>query len=218
MFKNILQDAAMPHPADRAARTRERILASAYRLFITQGYDNTSIDDIMQDCALTRGGFYAHFDSKGQLYAEAILHAAQQSRLAGGKPEGVSARSWLRQLLASYLDRDRCARNDWPCPLAFLATDVTRREPEIRNAYTRAFASMNAHILELARTCSDCDEGTVLAVAAMLVGAVAVARTLEDQGLRERMLEASERMAARQLGLERRPQTVAAASAAGEPA
>lgn len=35
----------MPYPKDHAAKTREKILASAYKLFISNGYDATALRD-----------------------------------------------------------------------------------------------------------------------------------------------------------------------------
>ncbi|HLF23676.1 MAG TPA: TetR family transcriptional regulator, partial [Burkholderiales bacterium] len=65
-------------------KTRQKILASACRLFAAKGLAATSIEDIMRDCALTRGAFYAHFESKGQLYRDAIGHVASLGQLPPG--------------------------------------------------------------------------------------------------------------------------------------
>src|SRR5215471_6877048 len=65
----------MPYPADHRERTRERIVRSARVLFNRHGFDRVSIDDVMKHAGLTRGGFYRHFDSKSDLYAEAISFA-----------------------------------------------------------------------------------------------------------------------------------------------
>ncbi|WP_296448214.1 TetR/AcrR family transcriptional regulator [Rhodoferax sp. UBA5149] len=191
----------MPYPKHHAAKTREKILACAYKLFIARGFDATSIDRIMRDCQLTRGAFYAHFQSKSQLYGAAIAQAAMQSRLAGDRPTHLSEKAWLLELLTSYLCKDTSAKTDWPCPLAFLATDVVRREPEVRAAYTASFAAMNTHIRELAQTYSNCSEATVLSVTAMLIGTVAIARTLDNERLRISLLESSVQTAVMQLGL-----------------
>lgn len=192
----------MPYPKDHADKSREKILASAYKFFVWKGFDATSIDEIMQDCEMTRGAFYWHFKSKTRLYREAIVHAALQSRLAGEKPKNLSERSWLGELLASYLDKDTSAKTEWPCPLAFFVTDVAHGEADVRVAYTKAFSAMNAHILEHARAFSECAEETVLATTAMLIGTVAIARTMDDGELRNRLLDACEAMARKQLGLE----------------
>ncbi len=45
--------------------TEQRILDSAYNLFIKKGWENTTIQDIIDDLGdLTRGAFYHHFKSK----------------------------------------------------------------------------------------------------------------------------------------------------------
>ena len=54
----------MPAPPARKARTRQEILDHAARLFRLRGYEATTIDDVMLAAGLTRGAFYAHFDSK----------------------------------------------------------------------------------------------------------------------------------------------------------
>ena len=62
----------MPYTVEHKAHTRARIVASARVLFNRRGFDQVSIDDIMREVGLTRGGFYNHFSSKEDLYAEAV--------------------------------------------------------------------------------------------------------------------------------------------------
>ena len=62
----------MPYTQEHKARTRERIVGSARRLFNRHGLTGVSIDEIMADAGLTRGGFYNHFDTKEDLYAEVV--------------------------------------------------------------------------------------------------------------------------------------------------
>jgi AcrR family transcriptional regulator len=49
---------------------RERILAAAVDLFATQGYDATSVSQVIERAGLTKGGFYHHFASKEALLFE----------------------------------------------------------------------------------------------------------------------------------------------------
>src|SRR5262245_51445512 len=79
MFWNILsrrlassRRLRMPYTVEHKARTRARIVESARVLFNRKGFDQVSIDDIMNHAGLTRGGFYNHFPSKQGLYAEAV--------------------------------------------------------------------------------------------------------------------------------------------------
>jgi TetR/AcrR family transcriptional repressor of nem operon len=60
----------------KGARTRQKIIEKALQLFCVKGYYNTSINDILQATALTKGGLYGHFASKEELwyavYGEAL--------------------------------------------------------------------------------------------------------------------------------------------------
>lgn len=68
----------MRYRPDHRARTRDRVLQTARRLFADRGYGKVSIEDVMRDCGLTRGGFYAHFRSKAALYREAMGHSVEE--------------------------------------------------------------------------------------------------------------------------------------------
>jgi AcrR family transcriptional regulator len=76
----------MPYTAAHKARTRVRIVESARRLFNRFGFDQVSIDAIMADAGLTRGGFYNHFASKDELYAAAVASYATCNPFAVKKP------------------------------------------------------------------------------------------------------------------------------------
>ncbi|MFZ0452049.1 MAG: TetR/AcrR family transcriptional regulator [Desulfatiglandaceae bacterium] len=53
-------------------QTKSKIIQAALELFVRQGYHGTSINDIMRRVRITKAGFYAHFDSKGQLLLRII--------------------------------------------------------------------------------------------------------------------------------------------------
>ena len=49
----------MPYPAGHREQVRQRIVESARRLFNRHGFDGVSVDSIMAQAGLTRGGFYS---------------------------------------------------------------------------------------------------------------------------------------------------------------
>ena len=59
----------------KGTQTRERILERAAQLFSRQGYFGSSLNDIMLETGLEKGGIYNHFDSKEQLALEAFDYA-----------------------------------------------------------------------------------------------------------------------------------------------
>ena len=54
--------------ANKGLQTRQNIIEKALQLFSVKGYFNTSIADIMESTGLTKGGLYAHFKSKEEIW------------------------------------------------------------------------------------------------------------------------------------------------------
>ena len=44
-----------------------RIIEVAWKLFYEKGYDNTTVDEIIKECGISKGGFYHHFPAKDDL-------------------------------------------------------------------------------------------------------------------------------------------------------
>lgn len=177
----------MPYSKRHKERTRESILESARALFSSRGFGAVTVDEVMRNCALTRGAFYAHFDSKSDLYSEALKFSATNSELAKEKPKEISSREWLGQLLNGYLSVEHL-NGEKPCPLAFLATDIVSQDKTAKKAYTHAYKNMNHIIMEYAGADAPCDEEDILSLTSMIIGAVAVSRTIEDKGLVKNIL------------------------------
>lgn len=56
----------------RSNATERKIIDAAIELFVRKGYHGTSINDVMHKVGLTKGAFYAHFTSKGDLLLRII--------------------------------------------------------------------------------------------------------------------------------------------------
>jgi len=189
----------MPYTKEHKEATRRRILESAFRLFTVKGFDNVTVNGVMQDCGLTRGAFYAHFNSKAVLYRESLKFAVNGTKLAELKPDCTTDKEWLCLLLDGYLSFEH-VRGEYPCPLAFLATDIVLQDEETKATYASVYSGMNKAILEYANSYVDCDEDDVLSVTAMLVGAVAIARTIRNDNSVAKLLKACRREAGLKLG------------------
>ena len=46
---------------------KQELLEIAYKMFITKGYDNTSVDEIIKEADIAKGTFYYYFDSKDEV-------------------------------------------------------------------------------------------------------------------------------------------------------
>ena len=52
----------------RAARTRDKILATSRELFLKHGYAGTRIGQITGECSISRAGFYTYFRDKQEIF------------------------------------------------------------------------------------------------------------------------------------------------------
>src|SRR5271156_3112225 len=113
----------MPYPQGHRDATKTKIVRSAQRLFNVHGFETVSIDQIMQEADLTRGGFYRYFDSKSDLYAEA-MDCFFTNPACGNRWEGVQvdpARGAVGpQIVRAYLSRQHYQDIEDSCPMVAL--------------------------------------------------------------------------------------------------
>ena len=67
-----------------AAQRRGELLDSAQALFFERGYENTTVNDLIQHAGLSKGGFYHHFSSKEEVLEALVerLSSASMEQLA----------------------------------------------------------------------------------------------------------------------------------------
>lgn len=164
------------------AQSRNKILANAADLFTAEGYDGVSIDQVMKHAGLTRGAFYAHFKSKTDLYAHAILLGANVAR----ETMKVANAGSVEHLAEHYLKIGTQEGSVNYCPLAFLVTDICHREPEVKKAYTKVLQGFQAIIAGYGL-----NQREAIQTSIMMVGGLALSRATESESLRTDILAAS---------------------------
>jgi TetR/AcrR family transcriptional repressor of nem operon len=179
----------MPYTAAHKQKTRTRIVECARILFNRHGFDNVTIDMVMAEAKLTRGGFYNHFKSKEELFAAAVSsflmgRGAQWRAHAGIDPSGPT-REAAQQMLAGYLSKEHLGDIDGQCPMIALPSDVARSNPDVQAAYQQlltAMVSLFESSLPGPRTAA---HQKALVLAALSVGGMVLARTLPNSKLAE---------------------------------
>ena len=184
----------MPYAVDHKDRTRARIVDSARVLFNRHGFESVSIDEVMKNAGLTRGGFYHHFASKESLYAAAVSSFTSCNPFADRletDPRRRSPRELAELLVDTYLSDETLADVDRHCPLIALPSDVARAGLKPRAAYTQLVASM-LEIFRAAFARSD-RQGNRKAqlIVNLCVGGMLIARTTDDPGLRKQLRAAA---------------------------
>ena len=68
----------MRYSPEHKAQNHENILSVAARSFREHGADISGIGTVMKKVGLTKGGFYRHFESKDDLFVEAVARALEE--------------------------------------------------------------------------------------------------------------------------------------------
>ncbi len=166
--------------------SRQRILAAAAELFTRKGFNQVGIDEVMLAAGMTRGAFYAHFSSKIELYEEAILSAGKAASLRFN--EGTHH---FEQIVDDYLSETHLNATDIRCPLACLVSDVAHDDERVKQIYTRLFKGFTHHLNKKDRS----DPNTVLLQSVLMIGGLALARSLTDKALAKKILQLSNQAA-----------------------
>lgn len=175
----------MPRVSQEQAKlNRQRVIEVAASLFRERGLHGVGVADIMAAAGLTHGGFYGQFANKEALAAEAFDCALAEER-----------RGELDVLLVNYLSLGHVQAPGLGCPLAALANDVAR-EPSngpVRTRFTQGVRQLTDLLTGLFPQLSAARRRQrALATLVTMVGAVVLARAVNDDGLADEMLHAAQ--------------------------
>lgn len=190
----------MPYSTQHKKQTRKRIVESARILFNRHGFHGVTIDMIMEDAGLTRGGFYNHFKNKEALHSEAVASFLMGRGAVWRDDAGLDTKNSgpenAQAMIDGYLSRAHLKDLDGQCPMIALPSDVGRANTEVGASYQMLFEAM----VQVFETGIKGNQGAkrtkALAVAAMCVGGMVVARTLPDPALAEELRGAAQKTAA----------------------
>src|SRR5437899_8633078 len=173
--------------------THERIVEAAARAIRRSGYGGTGVADIMQDAGRPHGGFYADFASREAMLAEAADRAGAEgvaavARIAAAAPPPRA----LQALLRAYLSKAHVEGIETGCAVAALGSEMPRQAPGVRRAATRRIKEM---IDLVARQSPDWGQPGAhqhaLVTVATMVGALVLARAVDDPQLSDAVREAA---------------------------
>jgi TetR/AcrR family transcriptional repressor of nem operon len=168
------------------AENRERIVATAARLFREKGFDGVGVDAIMQDVGLTHGGFYRHFRSKDDLAAEAVAYGLAASAEKQAPLESVD------DLVATYLSPAHRDDRGGGCLMAALGGDVARQGIAVRRKLTAHVRGQLDRLAgRLVGGSAKARRQQAIATLAGLVGAMVLARAVDDRALSDEILAAA---------------------------
>jgi len=171
---------------EKSADNRDRILQAAARLIRERGIAGVGVDTLTDAAGLTHGSLYSQFGSKERLAAEALSVALNENA------ETLQALG-LTAYAQGYLSTKHRDAPGKGCALAALGCDMPRESKLIRRRFTEGFRRLARFVSEMLRAGSqESSDDEALATLATLVGAVILARAVDEPKLSKRILVASQ--------------------------
>ena len=183
----------MRYPAEQKAETHVRIIETAASSFREHGAEGNGIGSVMKVLGLTKGGFYRHFDSKDDLFAESVCYAfekrgAKMVARAEAAPKGQA----LRAIIEEYLSVGHLSNPSIGCVFFTLGPEVARQPKTVRKRINQAMAAYRDRLLPFVpgKTQKDKQKNFGILFPGM-AGVVVVARAIDDVETQERMLSSA---------------------------
>lgn len=176
----------------QAEQNRKTVLESAAQLFRERGFAGVGVAEVMKQAGLTHGGFYASFGSKDGLVAE-VCERVLDENAAYWRRNGPApcTQADMGARLAEYLHGAYASGPGSGCLFAALGPELARQSPEIRHVVTNGVHSV---VKALAESLPGEDEAQrreqALAVYASTIGALALARAVDEPELAQEILDA----------------------------
>ncbi len=140
-LKKRPRGAAQAHGVEAIESTRERILASAARLFAEHGFDGSSMPAIAKASGITAGAIYKHFRSKGELLLEVVRRSFVSTPLFIQNGASGTAAA-LPRLASLYTEPElKLVRQ-----LSIEVHSAASKDAEIRELLARANAVLIQHV------------------------------------------------------------------------
>ncbi|MGX4805776.1 TetR/AcrR family transcriptional regulator [Bradyrhizobium guangdongense] len=172
---------------EKAAENRDRILKSASRLMRERGISGVGVDALTEAAGMTHGSLYSQFGSKERLVEEAVADAiaskVQELR------EGTTLGDYVSQYLSAE-HRDDPGRG---CPFAALCCEIRYQSNGARERFTAGVKGVVAWLSSRVGKGSKQKrrEDQALATLSSLVGALVLARAVNDPKLSDDILRAT---------------------------
>ena len=170
---------------EQAARNRERILRAASGLMRERGIAGVGVDALAEAAGMTHGSLYSQFGSKERFVEEAVAYAI--SAKAQELPDVFTLDDYKSEYL-SAAHRDTPATG---CILSALCSEMPRQGKAVRERFTAGVRDMIALLSSRMDANKQRQRDKALAAVASMVGALVLARAVNDPELSDDILRAT---------------------------
>jgi TetR/AcrR family transcriptional regulator, transcriptional repressor for nem operon len=176
----------------QAEENRQNVIDVASRLFREKGFDGIGLKDLMEGAGMTHGAFYKQFESKEDLVAAASARALESATSRWSAAAAANPKDPLGAVIAFYLSKGHRKEKMDGCPLVALGGDAARQSADVKASFE---AGIREHLSVLAGLISKADSqekrDKAMAILSTMVGAVTLARVVNDPRLAQSFLDAA---------------------------
>jgi TetR/AcrR family transcriptional regulator, transcriptional repressor for nem operon len=176
----------------QAEENRQNVIDVASHLFREHGFDGIGLKDLMEGAGLTQGAFYKQFTSKDDLAVQASKRALESASRRWSAAADANPQNPLGAVIAFYLSTEHREERMDGCPVVALGSDAARQGADVKASFEvgiRKYLEMLGSWVGEAGGVEP--GGKSMAILSTLVGAVLLSRTVNDERLSKRFLQAA---------------------------
>jgi TetR/AcrR family transcriptional repressor of nem operon len=169
--------------------TRRRIIETAASRFRKDGIEAVGVADLMAEAGLTHGGFYSHFASKEDLVRATVEEVAPRAK---ERFKQRVADGGLENYIRFYLGPSHRDHPEAGCLISTLAAELARRPKTSREPLSKNLAALTDEIGSYlpGKLSATQRRQTAVGIFALLVGALQMARAVNEPSLSDEIMEA----------------------------
>jgi TetR/AcrR family transcriptional repressor of nem operon len=176
----------------QAEENRQTVIDVANRLFRQHGFDGIGLKDLMAGAEMTQGAFYKQFESKEDLAAQASRRGLENALRRWSAAAATNPNDPLSAVVDFYLSLGHCAEKADGCPVVALGSDAARHGTDVKASFQ---AGIQEYLDLLDGWIGGADGGQShsksMAVLSTMVGAVLLARAVNDRQMSTQFLQAA---------------------------
>lgn len=176
----------------QAEENRQTVINVASRLFREHGFDGIGLKDLMKSAGLTQGAFYKQFTSKEDLAAQASRRALESTFSRWSAAATANPEDPLGAVVAFYLSAEHREERLDGCPVVALGSDAARQGADVKASFEagiKQYLEMLGPWIGSAK--GKKSRAKAMAILSTMVGAVLLARAVNDPDLAQAFLDAA---------------------------
>lgn len=183
----------MANKSAHKAKMRETIVREASYALRSKGLNGVSVAELMQRAGLTHGGFYAYYRTRDELVADAIAAMfAGTARMLDESLKDRPAIEGLAALIDVYLSAANVRSIDKGCAIPALSSEASRMPAAARRNFEDGVRMFQTRIAATLKDAGHADgEALARSVLAEMVGAITLARSMQDDAVAVAFVDAA---------------------------